>query len=166
MHKRSFLNSVIKSIYNVFAEGTFPFANVGILVNIVNADVTTVGLMTIRFLGQHRVKIDSFTQEADGLVMGEVINIPNDTVMPIPKDLNLSIRVLKQLLDSLADQKLSPSNMPAVESYEFENASWVANRWIEILDLPLVQKQRLMQMESPILRLELIQDCLEANKIV
>ena len=147
------------------AEGTFPFANVGTLVNIVDADVTTVGLMTINCVGQHRVKIDSFTQEADGLVIGEVRDIPNDLPMPTPEDLNLSIKVLKQLLDSLADQNLSPSNMPPVESCEFENACWVANRWIEILDLPLVQKQRLMQMESPILRLELIQDCLEANKI-
>jgi Lon protease-like protein len=148
------------------AEGNFPFANVGTLVNIVDADVTTVGLMMIHCVGQHRVKIDSFTQEADGLVIGEVRDIPNDLPMFIPVDLNLSIRVLKQLLDSLADQNLSPSNMPTVQSYQFENASWVANRWVEILDLPLVQKQRLLQMESPILRLELIQDFLEANKIV
>jgi uncharacterized protein len=148
------------------AEGNFPFANVGTLVNIVNADVTTVGLMMIQCAGQHRVRIDSFTQEADRLTIGEVIDIPNDLPIPIPEDLNLSIRVLKQLLDSLSGQNLSPSNMPTIESYEFENASWVANRWIEILDLPLVQKQRLMQMESPILRLELIQDFLEENKII
>ena len=147
-------------------EGNFPFAKVGTLVNIVDADVTTVGLIMIRCVGQHRVKIDSFSQQADGLVIGEIRDIPNDLPMPIPEDLNLSIRVLKQLLDSLANQNLLPSNMPTVESYQFENASWVANRWIEILDLPLVQKQRFLQMESPILRLELIQDFLEANKIV
>ena len=147
-------------------EGNFPFAKVGTLVNIVDADVTTVGLIMIRCVGQHRVKIDSFSQQADGLVIGEIRDIPNDLPMPIPEDLNLSIRVLKQFLDSLSDQKLSPLNMPTVESYQFENVSWVANRWIEILDLPLVQKQRFLQMESPILRLELIQDFLEANKIV
>ena len=147
-------------------EGNFPFAKVGTLVNIVDADVITVGLIMIRCVGQHRVKIDSFSQQADGLVIGEIRDIPNDLPMPIPEDLNLSIRVLKQFLDSLSDQKLSPLNMPTVESYQFENVSWVANRWIEILDLPLVQKQRFLQMESPILRLELIQDFLEANKIV
>ena len=147
-------------------EGNFPFANVGTLVNIIDAEVPAVGLMMIRCVGQHRVQIDSFAQQADGLLIGEVRDIPNDLPMPIPEDLNLSIRILEQLLDSLNDQKLSPSNMPTVESYQFKNASWVANRWIETLDLPLVQKQRLMQMESPILRLELIQDFLEANKIV
>jgi len=56
--------------------------------------------------------------------------------------------------------------MPIVESYQFEGVFWVGNRWIEMLDMPLLQKQRLMQMTSPILRLELIQDFLEENKIV
>ncbi|MES2014059.1 MAG: LON peptidase substrate-binding domain-containing protein [Pseudomonadota bacterium] len=147
-------------------EGNFPFANIGTLVNIVEADVTTVGLMMIRCVGQHRVKVDSFTQKPDGLVIGEVMDIPNDLPMPIPDDLNFSVRVLKQLLNSLIVQNLAPTNLLTVESYQFDNAAWVANRWLEILDLPLVQKQRLMQMESPILRLELIQDFLEENKIV
>lgn len=147
-------------------EGNFPFANIGTLLNIVDADVTTVGLMTISCMGHHRVKIDSFTQQPDGLVIGEVTDIPNDLSMPIPEDLNLSVRVLKQLLESLDAQNLTPTNMPTVEFYQFEDVSWVANRWIEMLDMPVLQKQRLMQMESPILRLELIQDFLEANKIV
>ena len=146
-------------------EGNFPFANIGTLVNIVDADVTTVGLMMIRCVGQHRVKVDSFTQQPDGLVMGEVNYIPNDVSIPVPEDLNPSVKVLKQLLKTLANQNLSPTNMPIVEPYQFENAAWVANRWVELLDLPLLQKQRLMQMESPILRLELIQDILDANKV-
>ena len=146
-------------------EGNFPFANIGTLVNIVDADVTTVGLMMIRCVGQHRVKVDSFTQQPDGLVMGEVNDIPNDVSIPVPEDLNPSVKVLKQLLKTLANQNLSPTNMPIVEPYQFENAAWVANRWVELLDLPLLQKQRLMQMEGPILRLELIQDILDANKV-
>lgn len=146
-------------------EGNFPFANIGTLVNIVDADVTTVGLMMIRCVGQHRIKVDSFTQQPDGLVMGEVNDISNDVSIPVPEDLNPSVKVLKQLLKTLANQNLSPTNMPIVEPYQFENAAWVANRWVELLDLPLLQKQRLMQMESPILRLELIQDILDANKV-
>lgn len=146
-------------------DGNFPFANIGTLVNIVDADVTAIGLIMIRCVGQHRVKVDSFTQQADGLVIGEVSDIPNDVSIAVPEDLNPSIKVLKQLLKTLADQNLSPTNMPIVEPYQFENAAWVSNRWVELLDLPLLQKQRLMQMESPILRLELIQDILDANKV-
>ena len=145
-------------------EGNFPFANIGTLVNIVDADVTTLGLMMIRCVGQHRVKIHSFTQQTDGLVVGQVSDVPNDIAVPIPKDLNPSVKILKQLLKTLADQDLTPTNMPIVEPYHFDNASWVSNRWVELLDLSLLQKQRLMQMDSCILRLDLIQDILEANK--
>ena len=146
-------------------KGNFPFANIGTLVNIVDADVSAIGLIMIRCIGQHRVKIESFTQQPDGLVIGEVNDISNDVSIPVPEDLNPSVNVLKQLLKTLADQDLSPMNLPVVGPYQFENAVWVSNRWVELLDLPLLQKQRLMQLESPILRLELIQDILDANKV-
>ena len=146
-------------------EGNFPFANVGTIVSIDEADVTTVGLMMIVCIGQQRVKVESFTQQLDGLIIGEVRNIPNDIFMSIPGDLILAQRVLKQLLNNLADQDSTFKNMPVVEPYEFDNATWVSNRWVELLDLPMLQKHRLMQMASPILRLELICDILSANNI-
>ena len=164
-------NKTSFAIVTILPEGAtdlasnFPFANIGTLVNILDADVTAIGLIMIRCVGQHRVKIHSFAQEADGLVVGQVSDVPNDVSIPVPEDLNPSVKVLKQLLKTLADQDLSPKNMPVVKPYEFENAVWVSNRWVELLNLPLLQKQRLMQMESPILRLELIQDILDANKI-
>ena len=146
-------------------EGNFPFADVGTLVSIDEADVTTVGLMMIVCTGQQRVKVESFIQQPDGLIIGEVRDIPNDMFMPIPEDLILAQRVLKQLLKNLADQDTTLKNMPVVEPYEFDNATWVSNRWVELLDLPMLQKHRLMQMASPILRLELICDILSANNI-
>lgn len=145
--------------------GNFPFANIGTLVNIADADVTTVGLMLIRCVGQHRVKVHSFTQQANGLVIGDVSTILNDESIPVPEDLNALVNILKQFLQTLVDQDFPPANLPIVEPYQFENAAWVSNRWVELLNLPLLQKQRLMQMDSPILRLELIQDILDANKI-
>lgn len=145
--------------------GNFPFANIGTLVNIADADVTTVGLMMIRCVGQHRVKVHSFTQQANGLVIGDVSTILNDESIPVPEDLNALVNILKQFLQTLVDQDFPHANLPIVEPYQFENAAWVSNRWVELLNLPLLQKQRLMQMDSPILRLELIQDILDANKI-
>ena len=146
-------------------EGNFPFADVGTLVSIDEADVTTVGLMMIVCTGQQRVKVESFIQQPDGLIIGEVRDIPNDIFMLIPEDLILAQRVLKQLLKNLADQDTTLKNIPVVEPYEFDNATWVSNRWVELLDLPMLQKHRLMQMASPILRLELICDILSANNI-
>lgn len=141
-------------------ESNFPFADVGALVNITDADVTTVGLMTIHCTGQHRVKVHSFTQQADGLIIGDVSDLENDIALPISDDLKIISTSLQRLLESLPSQGVLPADIPIVEPYQFNDASWVSNRWVELLDLPLLEKQRLMQLDSPIVRLELIYDIL------
>ena len=141
-------------------ESHFPFANIGTLVNIVEADVATVGLMAIRCVGQRRVKVHAYSQQADGLVIAEVCDIANDANLPIPEDLNVTSHSLQRLMQSLPSQGILPKDIPIIEPYQFEDAAWVANRWVELLDLPLLQKQRLMELDSPIVRLELIHDIL------
>lgn len=140
-------------------EGNFPFANIGTLVDIVEADVETVGLMLIRCVGQHRVKVESFYQQDDGLVIGQVSDIPNDVEMSVPTDLQVSSEILRQLLEQLVAQNTSYEKLPMVP-YKLNDTAWVANRWVELLDLTLLEKQRLMQLDSPVVRLELIQDIL------
>ncbi len=145
------------------SKDNFPFANVGTLVEILDVDVTTIGLMLIRCVGQHRIKVDSFVQQDDGLVIGEVTDISNDIELSIPEDLKNTSNWLMNLLNSLPGQNIRPENMPVIKPYKFEDAAWVANRWVELLDITLLQKQRLMQLDSPILRLEMIHDILDAD---
>lgn len=140
-------------------EGNFPFANIGTLVDIIEADVETVGLMLIRCVGQHRVKVESFYQQDDGLVIGQVSDIPNDVEMSVPTDLQVSSEILRQLLEQLVAQNTPYEKLPMVP-YKLNDTGWVANRWVELLDLTLLEKQRLMQLDSPVVRLELIQDIL------
>jgi len=51
--------------------------------------------------------------------------------------------------------------MPFEPPYLLDDCGWVANRWCEILPLPLQHKQRLMELDNPLLRLELINDLLD-----
>lgn len=144
-------------------ENPLPFSSVGTNLEIVEADVTTVGLMMIRCVGSHRVKIRSYTQQEDGLLIGEVSDIANDAALPIPEDLKIAGNSLQRLLESLPSQNILPADIPVIKPYQFDDAAWVANRWVELLDLPLLQKQRLMQLDSPILRLEMVHDILDAD---
>lgn len=141
----------------------FPVARIGTLVGIIDVSVTTIGLMMIRCLGKHRININSFSQQMDGLVIGEVTDIANDYELPIPDDLEFTSSALEQLLESLPEQGISSEKMPVIKPYKLDDASWVANRWLELLDLPLQQKQCLMQHESPIERLEVINDILNSG---
>lgn len=144
-------------------EGNFPFAEIGTSVEISDADVSTIGLMMIRCVAYHRVKVNSFTQQADGLVIGEVTDVANDAELPVPEDLKIVSSSLKRLLESLPSQGILLTDLPVIEPYKFDDAAWVANRWVELLDIPLSQKQGLMQLESPILRLEMINDILDID---
>jgi Lon protease-like protein len=142
-------------------DNKLPFASIGTVMKISHADVTTVGLMMIDCIGQHRIKIHSFTQQADGLLIGDISDIANDCEIAIPDDLQILSTRLQNLIESFADQGVSPSDIPIVKPYQYDDAAWVANRWVELLELPLLEKQRLMQLDSPIVRLELLHDLLD-----
>ena len=145
-------------------DGTVPFARVGTSMKIVDADVETLGLIMIRCVGQYRFSVDTVAQQKDGLIIGEVEDVANDLSLTIPENLKTTSKSLQKLIESFAEQQLSEEQIPILQPYKFEDCAWVANRWLELIDMPLVQKQRLMQLDSPLLRLELIQDILVSNK--
>ena len=45
--------------------------------------------------------------------------------------------------------------------YRWEDAGWLANRWAGLLPMTLDERHRLMALDNPLLRLELVSDLLE-----
>ena len=43
------------------------------------------------------------------------------------------------------------------------DCGWVANRWCELIPMQPAQRQRLLVLENPLIRLELVQDLLETG---
>ncbi len=140
-----------------------PFAQVGTSFKIIDVDVTEPGLMNIRCLGQKRFNIRSAVQQDDGLWLGEVEDIENETSMTIPDDLKMTQDYMKQLIESLSEQDIAKEYLPFIKPFKIDDCAWVANRWCEILSIPLIQKQRLLELDSPLVRLELVQDLLIAE---
>jgi hypothetical protein len=48
---------------------------------------------------------------------------------------------------------------------QLDDCGWVANRWCELLGLPLELQQRLMALDNPLVRLELVGDLLQRRGI-
>lgn len=139
-----------------FLKRSFPFFDIATSVEIIEIDEKLADSLSIRCSATHRIKIHSFDKQKNGLLVGHVSDISNDLRMAIPEDLQFTSAILNELLNSVSSVKAS---IPP--PYELDSASWVSNRWTELLNLPLLDKQRLMQQESPIVRLELIQDLLQ-----
>lgn len=142
---------------------SLPFAKIGTSFAILDADVTTPGLMNIRCLGQKKFKVISASQQKDGLWIGEIEDIGHEASMVIPADLQTTTLHLQRLIDAIVEQEIAEQDIPISKPYKLDDCAWVANRWCEIINIPLIQKQRMLELDSPLIRLELVQDILTAE---
>jgi len=55
--------------------------------------------------------------------------------------------------------------LPVAQPWRFDDCGWVANRWCELLPMQTELKQRLMELNSPLMRLELVADLLARHGI-
>jgi len=67
-----------------------------------------------------------------------------------------TVEALQEAARSLKEQGVAA----IAEPLRLDDAGWVANRWCELLPVPQSLKQRLMELDNPLLRLELVSDVL------
>lgn len=56
--------------------------------------------------------------------------------------------------------------LPFAPPWRLDDAGWVANRWCELLPLPLQTKQKLMELDDPVIRLSLVDGWLRDKKVI
>jgi Lon protease-like protein len=135
------------------------FADVGTLAHIVEYATPQAGLMVIRCQGGARFRIRARRQLKHGLWTADADPIAPDLPSEIPADLQPFAQALEHLVRQ--QQDLQPEHVPVVTPpYRFADCGWVANRWCDVLAIPSRVKQGLLQLESPLLRLELVGDLL------
>ena len=142
------------------------FSAVGTLATLTEFSAPQPGLMVIRCTGAQRFKISRHEKLKHGLWIADVAQVPDDQAIPIPDDLKAVATALGNLIDKLQARDLPAAQMPIQAPYRLDDCAWVANRWCELLNLPIDLKQRLMELDNPLVRLELVSDMLERNGIV
>lgn len=150
----------VNTTINKNFKANYPFAEVGTVFNIIDADVSCLGIINIRCKAIKRFAINSVKQDKSGLWRAQVDDLPQDMSMTIPDDLDATRTHLQHIIESLNDKDITELELPIAKPYNLQDCAWVANRWCEILNMPLIQKQRMLEIDSPLLRLELIQDML------
>ena len=142
------------------------FEAIGTLATIAEFSTPQPGLMVIRCNGAQRFKLTRREKLKHGLWIGEVEQLPPDQQIAIPPDLRGISRALGNLIKSLQDNEVSAGQMPFAPPYLLDDCAWVANRWCELLSLPLTHQQRMMELDNPLVRLELVGDILERSGIL
>jgi Lon protease-like protein len=59
-----------------------------------------------------------------------------------------------------------PFVSPFPDTLQLDDAGWVANRWSEILPIPLKARQKLLELTDPQLRMTIIHQYLQQHEII
>jgi Lon protease-like protein len=141
------------------------FSHVGTLATISELDTPRPGLMMVRASGAQRFRITASDQLRHGLWVADVERLSADMAVAIPDDLKTTATALGKLIQSLQQKADSPARMPLQGPWRLDDCGWVANRWCELLPLPMQLKQRMMELDNPLVRLELVSDVLNRTGI-
>ncbi len=137
------------------------FSPIGTLATITGFSVPQPGLMVIQCSGVQRFEISRHEKLKHGLWIADVTRLQADLSVAIPDDLQKAADALGKLIQKLQEREVPADQMPLQAPYRLDDCGWVANRWCELLPMPLELKQRLMELDNPLLRLELVCDILE-----
>jgi Lon protease-like protein len=139
------------------------FTTIGTTAKIVSHFVPQPGLIRIDCVGGQRFSIVNTQQETSGLWVAQVQPIAADLAIPVPDELLDAVTALRHVITTLANQATESSYMPIAKPYLFDDCGWVANRWCELIPMQPEQRYRLLTLDNPLIRLELVQDLLETG---
>ena len=125
----------------------------GTLAELIDVDSAEAGILNIRCRGGERFKlVGAAHQESDGLWVATTEPVAADQdVAPAPSHGDV-VQVLADAIAAAAAQ----GSQAFLEPHRLASAGWVANRWCEIVPLPLEVRQRLLMIADPLARLDLI----------
>ncbi len=146
----------------VRAPGEVALEAIGCLAELIDVDSPQPGILQVRCRGTRRFETVQTVQQPGGLWVAQARWLPDDEAALPTADLLGSAKGLANAIATLKQQ----GSTPFLEPYQFDSAGWLANRWCEILPIPLAAKQKLMALPDPLVRLKLVDDFLRSKGVV
>jgi Lon protease-like protein len=122
---------------------------VGCLADIADCDMQQLGVLNLRTRGRQRFRTVERESGAQGLLRARIELIAPEPELPVPDALRACVSLLEAIVAENAKGLIAPP-------HRFEDAAWVGYRLSEIMPVPLIAKQRLMELEDSISRLEIL----------
>jgi uncharacterized protein len=130
--------------------------DVGCTAHIVEWDMPQLGLLQVVARGERRFRIRSRHVQPDGLARAEVEMLAEAGDAPIDAGADLCARVLRRIVDA------APAGLVEAPP-RYDSAAWVSARLAELLPLSLASRQRLLEMDEPRDRLEILRRLISAS---
>ncbi len=132
---------------------------VGTLARIADWEMEQLGLLQVTTCGEQRFRIIDTTVGQNNLLQAEVEIIANDGPLPFPVERQRLLPLLRRIAGDMG-----PARIP--EPHHYDDAEWVGYRITEILPVQNLAKQKLLELEDPISRLEILERFLDQRKLL
>ena len=127
----------------------FETYNIGTMAKIIDWEQGNDGLLGITTIGTNKFKLLGMNKQEDGLNIGDVEIIEREGDFKPTENFSNLVSLLKAILDDI--------NLYNEDEKKFESASWVSFRFAEILPLKLEDKQKCLEIDDPIIRLNYLE---------
>lgn len=144
---------------------TETLATIGTMAQIDEWHEPMPALMAIRCTGTTRFQLLATRQEAYGLWVGDIAELPAAPQEPVPAAQQAAADQLVALLNH-AGAANGRTPVPVARPYRADDCDWVANRWAELLPMAGADRQRLLATQNPLSRLDSIYQLLQQRGIV
>jgi Lon protease-like protein len=129
-------------------ETAVPYS-IGTLAHVSSWDMEQLGILQLGVFGGRRFRILASQADVDGLLHAEVELLPEPDVVPVPE----AQRGLLPILEKIAGD-LGPERMPL--PHNWNDAAWVGYRLTEVVPVQPLAKQKLLELDDAVSRLEIL----------
>lgn len=132
--------------------------SIGTLARIEHWEMPQLGILMLTVRGDRRFRVRS-QRVADGQLVRAQIELLAEPVVPLPPARQPLLPLLRRVA-----KDLGPERMP--EPHRFDDAAWVGYRLTEILPVQNLAKQKLLELDDPLTRLEILQRYLDQRQLL
>jgi hypothetical protein len=140
--------------------------SIGCLARILDWDMQQLGLLLVTARGEQRFRIVMRRVEANGLARAAVEMLPAEADAALPQEFDACAGLLRRVVEERGAGLFKERGAALfAEPHRFDSASWVGARLAEILPLPLAAKQKLMELDDAMQRIEILHKFLAQHRL-
>jgi uncharacterized protein len=123
--------------------------SVGTTARIAQWDMKDLGVLQVIVRGGQRFRILSHHRDRQGLVRAKVEWLAQESPSAVPPALDKLVTLLQAMVDEVGTDRVP-------EPHNFDDAVWVGHRYAELLPIPLIARQKLLELDDALSRLEIV----------
>ncbi len=143
---------------NEVGETATPHA-IGTLATIGNWEMEQLGILMITAHGGRRFRIIETTTGPGNQLEASVELLAETGPTPLPQERERLVPLLRRIVGDLGQERIP-------EPHRYDEAEWVGFRITEVLPIQNLAKQKLLELDDPLARLEILEKYLSQRKLL